>query len=399
MHVATKPGRLNRNGYREIVAALQARIESGQISAGNFIATEKELQDEFGAGRSTIRKVLSTLVEEGWAVNVPKKGVFAGRGLKAMPGNRIAFVENDTLVQKILGRRFESGLMQRGLQLSPIGGVENYPLEYALQQVLDGEYAGALVWCFHLDPDPELISRVTREIPVVALDHRLGRAETDLVTFDHEEAAFEATSHLIQQGCRRIGVTGMLDTLDVTVSRLRGYLRAMFQHDLQPLPNDFLFTHTSGLTEPRTESLEASLRSGNRPDGLLLLQDFCAPQIIECALRSGLSLPHDLKLAALGDDCSCSVDGMGLTSISFDWLTLADISLDLLKDRLQDLQRPAQIRTAPHKLIVRGLSGAPSSQWTPDAEQTFSAEQIGVPRRNHLYQSPWRPESVVQGTF
>lgn len=399
MSVATKPVRLNRNGYREIVAALQARIESGQISAGNFIATEKELQDEFGAGRSTIRKVLSELVDQGWAVNVPKKGVFAGRGLKAMPGNQIAFVENDTHVQKILGRRFESGLKQRGLQLHNIGGVQSYPLEYALQQILDGEYAGALVWCFHLDPDPELIARVTREIPVVALDHKLGRSETDLVTFDHEEAAFEATNHLIEQGCRRIGLTGMLDTLDVTVSRIRGYLRAMFLHELQPLPNDFLFTYTSGMAEPRGEALEAGLRSGSRPDGLLILQDFCAPHSVECALRAGLSLPHDLKLATIGDDFSCSVDGLGLTSVSFDWLTLADTALDLLKDRLQDLQRPTQVRTAPHKLIVRGLSGAPSHSWTPESEQFCSVEDESVPRRNHMYQSPWRPTATDQGIF
>lgn len=397
--MATKPGRLTRNGYREIVAALQARIESGQISPGNFIATEKELQDEFGAGRSTIRKVLSALVEEGWAVNVPKKGVFAGRGLKAMPGNQIAFVENDTFVQKILGRRFESGLQQRGLKLSQIGGVQNYPLEYALQQVLDGEYAGALVWSFHLDPDLDLIGRLTRELPVVALDHKIGRSETDLVTFDHEGAAFEATSHLIQHGCRRIGLTGMLDTLDVTTARIRGYMRALFQHDLQPLPNDYLFTHTSGLTTARTEVLESSLRSSSRPDGLLILQDFCAPNVVEAALRSGLSLPHDLKLSMIGDDCLCTVDGLGMTAISFDWLTLADTSLDLLKDRLQDLQRPAQTRIAPHKLIVRGLSGAPNSAWTPELDQAVPALAEGLTRPHHFYESHWRPTSAAHQNF
>jgi len=388
--VAAKPSRINRNGYKEIAAALRARISTGLIAPGNYIATEKDLQLEFGAGRSTIRKVLSELVAEGWAVNVPKKGVFAGRGLRRVPSSTIAFVENDTFVHRILGRRFDAGLKERGLRMKHVGGRENFPLEYALQQVLDGQYAGALVWCFHVSPDMDLVNRLIKEIPVVALDHKLGRGETDLVTFDHEGAAYEATQHLIDQGCRRIGITGMLDTLDVTNARILGYMRAMFDNDLQPDPRDYQFIHTSGLTIPRTELLSESLRSASRPDGLLVLQDFCASAVVESALRAGLSLPHDLKLAALGDEYDISVDSLGLTTISFDWMALAEVSLDLLKVRLQDLHRTPQTRVAPHKLIVRGLSGAPESQWTPDEEQPHPESAHGLSKPHHQYQSNWR---------
>lgn len=389
--VARKPSRIIRNGYKEITATLRDRISSGMIAPGNYIATEKDLQQEFGAGRSTIRKVLSVLVEEGWAVNVPKKGVFAGRGLKRVPSSTIAFVENDTFVHKILGMRYEAGLKERGLRMKHVGGQENFPLEYALQQVLDGQYAGALIWCFHVSPDMDLVSRLIKELPVVALDHKLGKGETDMVTFDHEGAAYEATKHLIDQGCQRIGITGMLDTLDVTNARILGYMRAMFDHDLQPDPRDYQFIFTSGMSIPRTEALSELLRSTSRPDGLLVLQDFCASAVVESALRAGLSLPTDLKLATLGDEFDVSVDGLGLTAVSFDWLALADLSLDLLKVRLQDLHRQPQTRVAPHKLIVRGLSGAPQSQWTPEEDQPHPEAAHGLSKPHHQYQSSWRP--------
>lgn len=389
--VATKPSRINRNGYREIASALRSRISSGHIAPGNFISTEKELQEEFGAGRSTIRKVLSELVAEGWAVNVPKKGVFAGRGLRPIPGNTIAFVENDTFVHRILARKFEAGLSERGLRMSHVGGAENFPLEYALQQVLDGQYAGALVWCFHVSPDMELVNRLIKEIPVVALDHKLGRGETDMVTFDHEGAAYTATQHLIDQGCRRIGITGMLDTLDVTNARILGYMRAMFDNDLQPEPRDYQFIYTSGMRTHQTDVLAECLRSTSRPDAFLILQDFCAAAVAETALRAGLCLPHDLKLATLGNEFDVSVDGLGLTAVSFDWLALADLSLDLLKVRLQDLHRLPQTRVAPHRLIVRGLSGAPESLWTPEEDQPHPESAHGLIKPRYLYESSWRP--------
>ena len=97
-----KGARIVRNGYREIVSALQARIEGSQFEAGAFLPTERELQQEFGAGRSTIRKALAELVELGWAQNVPNKGVVAGRGLRPVANGRIALVENGTFVQRVL---------------------------------------------------------------------------------------------------------------------------------------------------------------------------------------------------------------------------------------------------------------------------------------------------------
>jgi len=44
---------------------------------------------------------------------------------------------------------------------------------------------------------------VDRNIPVVTIDRRLRGAPVDSVTVNNFRAAFEATEHLIEQGCRR----------------------------------------------------------------------------------------------------------------------------------------------------------------------------------------------------
>ncbi len=397
MNNVRKGGRIARNGYRAIVSSIQARIESGDIPLGTFLPTERELQEDFGAARSTIRKVLATLVEQGWAQAVPNKGVVAGRGLRPAPSKEIAFIGNGTFVHQVLEARFRSFCNERGYNLVSIGGTSSYPMKYALQRVLDAEYAGALVFCFDAFPDPEVLAQLSRQLPIVALDHRLGASETDLVTFDHEAAAYETTSHLIRQGASRVGLTGMLDTLDATNARFRGYMRAMFDHGLKPNPADFAFTLTSGRDVQITDLLEARLRSISQPDALFVLQDVCVPSVVECALRVGLSIPHDLRLATLGDEIDVSVDGVGMTACAFDWEVLAQEAFALLADRLANLHSSPMVRIAPHRLVVRGLCGAPREQWSiePDRLTGFQGG-LPLPRSNYRYQARWSVERSAE---
>lgn len=381
--VEQRSTRIGRNGYVDIVEVLRQRLMSSDMIPGQFIATEKELQQEFGAGRSTIRKVLAELVEEGWAVNVPKKGVFVGRGIRPSQSNTIAFLENGTYVQSLLGARFEELGVSANLEVERIGRTADYPFGYALQKVLDGDYAGALIWGFAIDPDENAVNKLTRSVPVVALDHKLGQSDTDIVRFDHERAGYELTTHLIQQGCKRIGITGMLDTLETTIARLQGVLTACFSHGIQPNPEDFQFVSTSGDTKPKVGGLHRLFREGSRPDGMVILHDFLAPSVVETALRCGLSLPHDLKLGMIGDDFSVDVDGLGMTSIRFDWNQLSLEAFDLLQERLADLQRPPVVRTLPFELAVRGLCGAVGR----DLESP--RKDLSIPH-TFSYSNPWR---------
>jgi LacI family transcriptional regulator len=241
--------------------------------------------------------------------------------------------------------------------------------------------------------DQSLVKRAASQFPIVALDHALEGAETDQVTLDHEAAAFAATEQLIKNGCRHIGVTGMLDMLDITHQRFRGFMRAMFANDLQPEARNFVFSFTSsaGSLPHQTELLECRLRAEDRPDGLLILQDFCVPPVLECVLHCGLSVPHDVKLVTLGDDVEVTVDGIGMTAVAFDWHALAEHAVQLLLDRLADRQRPVQVRYAPHRLIVRGMCGAPSVEWIADPDGPVQVAGNSSSARSHFVFSSGGP--------
>ncbi len=51
--------------YRQLASVLRDRIRSGQPPAGGRMPSEKDLHDEFGLARETIRRALAVLRAEG----------------------------------------------------------------------------------------------------------------------------------------------------------------------------------------------------------------------------------------------------------------------------------------------------------------------------------------------
>jgi DNA-binding GntR family transcriptional regulator len=51
--------------YRQLATVLRDRIRGGALPAGSRIPSEKDLHDEFGLARETIRRALAVLRQEG----------------------------------------------------------------------------------------------------------------------------------------------------------------------------------------------------------------------------------------------------------------------------------------------------------------------------------------------
>jgi DNA-binding GntR family transcriptional regulator len=65
--------------YRQIAAILRRRIESGQYPPDTRIPTEGELVDAFEVARTTARRAIAVLREEGLIYTVPQRGSYATR--------------------------------------------------------------------------------------------------------------------------------------------------------------------------------------------------------------------------------------------------------------------------------------------------------------------------------
>jgi DNA-binding GntR family transcriptional regulator len=65
--------------YRQIAGILRRRIESGQYPPDARIPTESELMDAFEVARTTARRAIAALREEGLIYTVPQRGSYVTR--------------------------------------------------------------------------------------------------------------------------------------------------------------------------------------------------------------------------------------------------------------------------------------------------------------------------------
>ncbi|MFG2891910.1 GntR family transcriptional regulator [Streptomyces sp. NPDC048248] len=62
--------------YRQLVEIIRARIQRGDWSPGRAIASETQLVQQYGLARTTVRRAIAVLVEEGAVFTVPQRGTY-----------------------------------------------------------------------------------------------------------------------------------------------------------------------------------------------------------------------------------------------------------------------------------------------------------------------------------
>jgi GntR family transcriptional regulator len=65
--------------YRQIADILRRRIQSGQYQPDTRIPTESELIEAFEVARTTARRAIAVLREEGLIYTVPQRGSYVAR--------------------------------------------------------------------------------------------------------------------------------------------------------------------------------------------------------------------------------------------------------------------------------------------------------------------------------
>ncbi|MFD4596683.1 GntR family transcriptional regulator [Streptomyces sp. NPDC058464] len=65
--------------YRQLAEILKARIARGDWADGRPIASENRLVQEYGLARSTVRRAVALLAEEGVVWTVQGRGTYVGQ--------------------------------------------------------------------------------------------------------------------------------------------------------------------------------------------------------------------------------------------------------------------------------------------------------------------------------
>jgi DNA-binding LacI/PurR family transcriptional regulator len=181
--------------------------------------------------------------------------------------------------------------------------------------------------------------------------------DNDIYSVDNDNvhAGRIATCHLIENGFRKIAFLGGPKHLTVSDDRIEGYRQAMEHVGLEPIVrhSDFGF-------EP-ARLMAVDLLAVQRPDALVVLDDFMACGAVLASRQLNLKIPERVGLVAFNDSNLCSLLDVGLTSVSLsiDRIVQAAVCTLLRVIEGDDSSEMPARQIIPCDLKVRGSSLQP----------------------------------------
>lgn len=171
-----------------------------------------------------------------------------------------------------------------------------------------------------------------KNIPVIFFDRVMDHENCTNVLIDNFKAAYEATSHLIEQGCKRIVHITAPPQQNVYIDRLKGFRQALSDHKIPFSEENIIIGNLS--LEAGTAAAAAILRMEPLPDGVFAANDNCAVGCMLAMKQNGIKIPDDMAFVGFNNDPLCKVIEPNLTTINYSGNEVGELATRHLIDHL-----------------------------------------------------------------
>lgn len=195
-----------------------------------------------------------------------------------------------------------------------------------------------------------------RGIPVIFFDRVEEFSDYTKVIIDNYKSGYQATEHLIKQGCKRIVLVTASLKRNVYAQRHKGYADALHDNGLPYNKNHVLIKDLSEQC-----GVEAALQILNMkplPDGAFITNDFSAAVCMQTLKEYGMKIPQDIAIVGFNNDAVGKIIEPQLTTIDYPGIEMGEIAARNLINHLQGVSNIKQTNTivVRSSLIVRQSS-------------------------------------------
>lgn len=301
------------------------------------------------------QRVFAAVRETGYQANR------VARGLKSGRTNALSvIVPSITSVFFPLALRgMQLTAAQAGYSLSIYETQEDFAQEQACLRQIQNQWSdGVILSTCAAQEDGEYFRQLSRlsvngkPIPAVGFESSPGGL-LDAVVVDNRQAVAEITGYLIGLGRKRVAHIAGPMRYEMSRERRAGYLQAL---GAAGLPVDQRLILESDFTPLGAyRCMEALLRAGTPPDGVVCCNDQSAVGCIRAIQDSGLSVPKDIAVTGFDNSFPGTLIAPALTTVAVPRERMGREAVELLLWRIENgPQAPARIRALPTSRIVRG---------------------------------------------
>lgn len=195
---------------------------------------------------------------------------------------------------------------------------------------------------------------IDSNIPLVFFDRVADDVDTTHVMVTDFAGAYDATNHLIEQGCRNIVHFYGPQNRTIFKNRLNGYRQALEDAGLPVLPHLIIEADSMDMGKHQTELL---VQHGVTFDAIFAVNDFTAAGAMLALKKAGRAIPKDVALVGFADESITQMLEPNLSSVHQPGFEMGQQAMELLLQQINsDEKLPSKRITLNTKLIVRESS-------------------------------------------
>lgn len=155
-----------------------------------------------------------------------------------------------------------------------------------------------------------------KKLPIVFFDRVVEEINTHKVITDNFQGVYQATTHLIKNKFKRIGIIASNANLAITRERLAGYLQALTDNKITVDHSLIRYcSHGGSDVEEVETAVKDLLKLKKKPDSLVLLADKITTETFSILKREKIQIPKDMGVIGFNNSKYTSLFAPALSVI------------------------------------------------------------------------------------
>jgi LacI family transcriptional regulator len=224
---------------------------------------------------------------------------------------------------------------------------------FYMQLVREKRVDGIIIATSHI-PDEQVLLIKNEGVPLVLINRQMDGVAS--VCTDHERGGFEATSHLIELGYRRIAYVGVPSYVKSGIPRRVGYQEALREHGL-PLDAHLMIEEENSADGGYRAALSL-LSAPERATAVFAYDDVMAIGAISAFREKGLRVPEDVAIVGYDDIALAAYTNPPLSTVGQAKQAMGIKAMQMLITLIRGEDLGEEEVLLRPELIVRRSSGA-----------------------------------------
>jgi LacI family transcriptional regulator len=195
-----------------------------------------------------------------------------------------------------------------------------------------------------------------RNVPLVFFDRIVDEFEAHKISVDDYKGGFKVTTHLINQGAKKIAHIGGPLNLKIYQDRLDGYRAAMKKAKL-PVDESMLI-HNSLTRTDGTNAIKKLFHKKIKPDAIFCANDTTALSAIIYFNEHGIKVPDDVLIVGFSNEPFSEVVTPSISTIRQPGFEMGKKAAMLIIEQIKAKDKPTEFQqiVMPTELIIRNSS-------------------------------------------